>query len=111
MRFLHVHVLILLAMPWMCGAWPAEIPNPALKGKRSYISRDGVKRTVFQHEATGAQIDFLTNSGICETTPGVKQYSGYLNVGGTYCIYFWALGGLVVWFCGVVDLEWLFFLL
>ena len=30
---------------------------------------------------TGAKIEFVTNSGICETTPGVNQYSGYLSVG------------------------------
>ncbi|RJE16679.1 hypothetical protein PHISCL_10984 [Aspergillus sclerotialis] len=26
-------------------------------------------------------MDFVQNSGICETTPGVNQYSGYLSVG------------------------------
>ena len=24
---------------------------------------------------------FITNSGVCETTPGVQQISGYVNVG------------------------------
>ena len=24
---------------------------------------------------------YVANSGICETTPGVKQYSGYIDVG------------------------------
>ena len=54
---------------------------PELRGKRSFIKRDGVEHTVFEHEATGATISFVTNSGICETTPGVNQYSGYLSVG------------------------------
>jgi hypothetical protein len=57
---------------------------PGLRGRRSLIERDGGKRTVFQHEATGASLDFVTNSGICETTPGVNQYSGYLSVGSMY---------------------------
>lgn len=57
---------------------------PGLRGKRSLVERDGGKRTIFQHEATGASLDFVTNSGICETTPGVNQYSGYLNVGSKY---------------------------
>ena len=26
-------------------------------------------------------ISFVTNSGVCETTPGVQQISGYLDVG------------------------------
>jgi hypothetical protein len=52
-----------------------------LKG-RSYIEkRDGVDHHVFEHEATGSIIDFVKNSGICETTPGVNQYSGYFSVG------------------------------
>ena len=54
---------------------------PELRGKRSNYKRDGVERTIFQHEATNSQIDFVTNSGICETTPGVNQYSGYLSIG------------------------------
>jgi carboxypeptidase D len=52
-----------------------------LKGKRYFIEEDGIKRTVFEHQDTGATIDFVTNSGICETTPGVNQYSGYISVG------------------------------
>jgi hypothetical protein len=54
---------------------------PELRGKRSFHKRDGVEHTVFEHEATGTKIDFVTNSGICETTPSVNQYSGYLSVG------------------------------
>lgn len=57
-----------------------------LKGKRSIDVRDGIAHTVFEHEATGATIDYVTNSGVCETTPGVNQYSGYLSVGGMYLL-------------------------
>lgn len=38
---------------------------------------------IFEHDDTGATIDYVKNSGICETTPGVNQYSGYLTVGGS----------------------------
>ncbi|KAH8884122.1 carboxypeptidase S1 [Thozetella sp. PMI_491] len=31
----------------------------------------------------------VENSGICETTPGVKQYSGYLSVGEDMHMWFW----------------------
>ena len=37
--------------------------------------------TVFEHAATKSSLEYVTNSGICETTPGVNQYSGYLNYG------------------------------
>ena len=55
--------------------------DPEAKDKRSFVERDGTNYTVFEHAATGAKIEFVTNSGICETTPGVNQYSGYLSVG------------------------------
>lgn len=78
----HIYQLLsCLALPILSAALPAEPLAPELKGKRSFVERDGVKRTIFEHEATGAKIDFVTNSGICETTPGVNQYSGYLSVG------------------------------
>jgi hypothetical protein len=49
--------------------------------KRYMVERGGVNYTVFEHAATGAKIEYVTNSGICETTAGVNQYSGYLSVG------------------------------
>ena len=55
-----------------------------IKLKRFFIERDGVKRTIVEDESTGSKMDFVTNSGICETTPGVNQYSGYFSVGSKY---------------------------
>ncbi|KUJ20781.1 carboxypeptidase-like protein S1 [Mollisia scopiformis] len=60
-----------------------------LRGKRSFEERDGVKRTIFEHRATSSKMDFVENSGVCETTPGVNQYSGYFSVGGTKNMWFW----------------------
>lgn len=57
--------------------------------KRSFVERNGVTYNVFEHAATGARIEFVNNSGICETTPGVKQYSGYLSVGTNMNMWFW----------------------
>ncbi|GAM88844.1 hypothetical protein ANO11243_068780 [Dothideomycetidae sp. 11243] len=34
-------------------------------------------------------LEFVTNSGICETTKGVNQYSGYLSVGTNDNYFFW----------------------
>ena len=64
--------------------------SPAPKvDKRSFVERDGQNFTVFEHAATGAKLEFVTNSGICETTPGVNQYSGYLSVGTNENLWFW----------------------
>jgi carboxypeptidase C (cathepsin A) len=43
----------------------------------------------FEHFATGASLDLVANSGVCETTRNVKQYSGYLNVGPNMNMWFW----------------------
>lgn len=56
--------------------------SPIFMDKRSTVEEDGVKYTVFEHAATNSVVKFVTNSGICETTPGVNQYSGYFSVGG-----------------------------
>ncbi|KAL9105180.1 MAG: hypothetical protein Q9187_008779, partial [Circinaria calcarea] len=80
----------------------------APKDKRSFVERDGVNFTVFEHAATGAKMQFVTNSGICETTPGVNQYSGYLSVGNNMNMWFWffearnspATAPLATWFNG-----------
>jgi hypothetical protein len=55
--------------------------RPELRDQTSYIETAGVRHTIFEHKATGANLDFVTNSGISETTPGVNQYSGYFSVG------------------------------
>ncbi len=87
MRFQLTSILAGLALPTLSIALPSHSLEervdgpPELKGKRSFVERNGVKRTIFEHEATGATLDFVTNSGICETTPGVNQYSGYFSVG------------------------------
>jgi hypothetical protein len=58
------------------------LASPILKDKRSIVEEDGVKYTMFEHAATNSVVKFVTNSGICEITPGVNQYSGYFSVGG-----------------------------
>ena len=56
-------------------------PTSTTKDKFSIVERDGTQFNVFNHAETGASMQFVNNSGICETTPGVNQYSGYLSVG------------------------------
>ena len=57
------------------------IASPALVDRRTFEVKNGVNYTVFEHVATGSKLSFVTNSGVCETTPGVNQYSGYFSVG------------------------------
>jgi len=60
-----------------------DIPHqfaPEARGKRAIFEHNGVKRTLFEHESTGASLEYVTNSGICETTPGVNSYSGYIDL-------------------------------
>jgi len=61
----------------------------ASSNKRSLVEREGVVYNVFEHGETGAKIEFVANSGICEMTPGVNQYSGYLSVGENLDMWFW----------------------
>ena len=84
---MHSLTARLLATALALGSFAlaSPVPNfddaPLMKDKRSFVERDGTNYTVFEHAATGAKMEFVTNSGICETTKGVNQYSGYLSVG------------------------------
>ena len=80
---------VLICATLALGTFVSALPHEGKKDKRSFVERDGVKYTVFEHAATGAKIEFVTNSGICETTPGVNQYSGYLTVGTGMNMWFW----------------------
>ncbi|EIN14710.1 alpha/beta-hydrolase [Punctularia strigosozonata HHB-11173 SS5] len=51
--------------------------------KRSHITE--FKSSV--HDDTGLR--FVKDSGICETTPGVSQISGYLDIGANMSMWFW----------------------
>lgn len=43
--------------------------------------KNDIVYNVFEHAATNTTLEIVEDSGICETTPGVKTYSGYLSVG------------------------------
>ncbi|KAI1257452.1 hypothetical protein MGN70_000492 [Eutypa lata] len=76
--------------------------------KRYSAEKNGVLYNVFEHAATGSRLEFVKDSGICETTPNVTQYSGYLTVGDNMNMFFWffearnepATAPLVAWFNG-----------
>ncbi|PMD30346.1 alpha/beta-hydrolase [Hyaloscypha variabilis F] len=80
----------LIAFRWKEGsAASSDVSEGATRGTTTFVVRDGIAHTIFEHEATGARLDYVSNSGICETTPGVAQHSGYLNVGGKENLFFW----------------------
>ncbi|KAI0126724.1 putative carboxypeptidase S1 [Xylariales sp. AK1849] len=64
-------------------------PTSSHKDKRYIEVQDDITYNVFEHAATGTKMSFVNNSGICETTPGVNQYSGYLTVGQNMNMWFW----------------------
>lgn len=51
--------------------------------------QNGVTYNVFEHAASNSTMSFVQDSGICETTPGVHTYSGYLSVGTNMSMWFW----------------------
>jgi hypothetical protein len=86
--YLRATGLLSLLLASAASAAPA---SASAEDKRSIVERDGILHNVFEHAATGAKMDFVKNSGICETTPGVNQYSGYLSVGDNKHMWFWCV--------------------
>ncbi|KAL1849935.1 hypothetical protein Daus18300_013069 [Diaporthe australafricana] len=58
-------------------------------GKMFKRETNGITYNVYEHEATNTTLEIVENSGICETTPGVNTYSGYLSVGTNMSMWFW----------------------
>lgn len=56
-------------------------PSASTVNKRYVEERNGVSYNVFKRAGETSSLSYVKNSGICETTPGVDQYSGYLDVG------------------------------
>ncbi|KAK4169619.1 putative carboxypeptidase S1 [Cladorrhinum sp. PSN259] len=77
------------------------------KDRRYLEERDGITYHIVEHARTATKLSFVTNSGICETTAGVNQYSGYLTVNALN-VFFWffearhnpASSPLVMWLNG-----------
>lgn len=65
------------------------LPKARSASTLSSIVENGIEYSVFNHGATGAKLQFVNNSGICETTEGVNQYSGYISVGEKMNMWFW----------------------
>ncbi|KAH8664632.1 carboxypeptidase-like protein S1 [Xylariales sp. PMI_506] len=83
-----VAALLLAVGAKLAAAAPSAQEAPVLD-KRYIEVRDDVTYNVFEHAATGSKLSYVTNSGICETTPGVNQVSGYITVGTGMNMWFW----------------------
>jgi hypothetical protein len=66
---------LFLASAFNATILPKQVPAPA-KGLQTIYSPDGI------------QIRYK-NPGICETTPGVNTYSGYIDLDAKTHIFFW----------------------
>lgn len=99
MRFLTPTLCLFLALAGESAAsasWhkPKSVPPQARSSSSSDArifkrEQNGINYNVFEHRATNSSISFVENSGICETTPGVNTYSGYLSVGTNMSMFFW----------------------
>lgn len=73
--------LALLAFASLAASAPSVNPSASTVNKRYLEERNGVTYNVFKRAGEASSLSYVKNSGICETTPGVDQYSGYLDVG------------------------------
>jgi carboxypeptidase C (cathepsin A) len=81
------HVLLLVFLELVTGL---AIDDVAPRNSTMRVfKRNGMSVTVFEHAETGSTMEYISNSGICENTPNVKQYSGYLSVGQNMNMWFW----------------------
>jgi carboxypeptidase C (cathepsin A) len=86
----------------------AAIGGDWIQKDKRIIKRGGKKFAVFEHAATQSRLEYVSDSGICETTKGVKQHSGYLTVGEGMNMWFWffearknpSTAPLTAWFNG-----------
>lgn len=70
----------------MAHGLPGLLPNSKLFRIKTPA---GTEMSAFENEATTVTLDYVTNSGVCETTPGVNQYSGYISIGKNMSMWFW----------------------
>ncbi|RGP81163.1 carboxypeptidase d [Fusarium longipes] len=84
MKAALLNVLTALTLVGYSNATPATSLD-----KRYAVEDNGIKYKVFEHAATKSKTKIVSNSGICETTPGVNQHSGYFSVGDNMNMWFW----------------------
>ncbi|KAI3394111.1 hypothetical protein diail_3235 [Diaporthe ilicicola] len=86
---MSLRALALLGLSSLAAAAPGSKASTSKFDKRYVEERDGVTYNVFKRAGETASLSYVKNSGICETTPGVDQYSGYLDVGTDMHMWYW----------------------
>ncbi|OAQ98363.1 hypothetical protein LLEC1_01172 [Akanthomyces lecanii] len=76
--------LAIAALAGLGAALPQEAANKQYKR-----TENDIQYNVFEHAATDTTLKYVSNSGICETTPGVNQHSGYQTVGDNQHMWWW----------------------
>ncbi|KIM43509.1 hypothetical protein M413DRAFT_68801 [Hebeloma cylindrosporum] len=72
-------LLAFIVISWVSAVLPARatpVSSPTLTRFTSTVNPD-------------VSIRFVSDSGVCETTPGVHQMSGYIDVGTNMSMWFW----------------------
>jgi hypothetical protein len=83
MAALRSKVVLLLCLVAIATARMVPTSQQNLDKRYTERSDEGVIYNVFERRSASAttKLAYVNNSGICETTPGVNQVSGYLSVG------------------------------
>ncbi|KAF9025745.1 alpha/beta-hydrolase [Hymenopellis radicata] len=76
-------MVVLLPIILALNAW---IP---MLGVHASPLNDVVHKTFTSRALDGVKLRFVEDSGVCETTPGVHQVSGYIDVGTNMSMWFW----------------------
>lgn len=84
---MSLRTLAILGLASLAVAAPKASTNSV--SKRYVEERNGISYNVFKRANDNSSISYVTDSGICETTEGVTQYSGYLDVGTDMHMWFW----------------------
>ncbi|KAF8989945.1 serine carboxypeptidase [Cyathus striatus] len=103
-------LLSLLALGPLAGALAGQIPvvDGVLGGVSNSTATTSRLKVLSTSATTPGKLRVVENSGICETTPGVFQASGYGDLTSTESIWFWyfasrknpATAPLALWFNG-----------
>lgn len=99
---------ITIPSPFDEGLPEIETDKVITNDRHTSVSRSRGTGGIFEHKDTQTRLNYVADSGICETTPGVKQKSGYMTVGSNMNMWFWqfearkdaANAPLVAWFNG-----------
>ncbi|TDZ60880.1 Carboxypeptidase S1 [Colletotrichum trifolii] len=85
----HLFLVSGLAGLASAAALPGGPKTYAVDKTYSLMSDLGTNYTVYEHAATNSRMRLVADSGICETTKGVKQFSGYFDLGTDQNMFFW----------------------